>query len=123
MNNRIYHSKNTPLRDNPTWEEKWRGPDRGLIICWEVGKKLSMNNSELAEQAKNGELPVLGWKGGVEKVTKKKEKFGTLNYLAEWQGLRDEGLDIDMSQEVEHICSRTGIKVIFTGDVNKYRNA
>ncbi len=78
---------------------------------------------ELAKRAENGELPSMGWKGGVEKKTKKGDMYGTLYYLAQWQGLRGEDLDIDLSQEPELICSKTGMKVIFTGDINKYGNA
>jgi hypothetical protein len=79
-----------------------------------------MESPELAEKARNGELPVLGWKGGVEKKTQKNEKYGCLNYLAEWQGLRGEDLDIDLTEEREIVCSKTGMKVIYTGDATKY---
>ena len=123
MNQRIYRSYKEPIRENPSWDERWRGPDKGLITCWEVGRGRSKKEPELAEQAINGELPVLGWKGGIEKKIKKKEKIGTLFYLAQWQGLRGDDLDIDLSQESELICSRTGMKVIFTGDVEKYGSA
>ena len=120
MSNRVYRSLQTPMREEPSFDERWRGPDMGLITCWEVGRKRSTEDPELAERAKNGELPVLGWKGGVEKKIKKKEKYGCLNYLAEWQGLRDEDLDIDLSEEIEIVCSKTGMKVIYTGDATKY---
>ena len=123
MSNRIYRSYQEPKREDISWEERWRGPDRGLINCWEVGRELRKNDPELAELAERGELPVLGWKGGVKPDTKIKEKYGTLNYLAKWQGLRGEDLDIDMSKERLLICSRTNTKVIFTGDVEKYGNA
>ena len=79
-----------------------------------------MTDPEIAKRAKNGELPVLGWKGGVEKKIKKTEKYGTFNYLAQWQGLRGQDLDIDLSQETELICSKTGMKVIYTGDIKKF---
>ena len=36
---------------------------------------------ELAERAEKGELPVLGWKGGVEKKIKKGEKLTTEDLL------------------------------------------
>jgi len=65
----------------------------------------------------------LGWKGGVDKKTKKGEKYGTLKYLAQWQGLRGEDLNIDLSDEPELICSRTGVKVIYTADFDKYASA
>jgi len=73
----------------------------------------------LAKRARNGELPILGWKGGLEKEIKTKEKYGTLNYLAQWQGLRSEDLNINLSEERETICSKTKIKVIFTADASK----
>ena len=123
MNQRVYKSYSEPLRGELSWDERWKGPDGGLITCWEVGRKLSNKEPEMAERAKNGELPVLGWKGGVEKKIKKKEKYGTLFYLAQWQGLRGDDLDIDLSEETELVCSRTGMKVIYTGDIKKYGNA
>ena len=48
---------------------------------------------------------------------------GTLFYLAQWQGVRGEELDIDPDLEHELVCSRTGVKAIFTGDMKKYGNA
>jgi len=120
MSKRIYRSFQEPLREDLSWDERWRGPDKGLITSWEVGRKRSMESPELAERVKKGELPALGWKGGVEKKIKKKEKYGCLNYLAEWQGLRGKDLDIDLFEEREIICSRTGMKVTYTDDVSKY---
>ena len=112
MSKSIYRSCHEPIRENPSFDERWQGPDNGLITSWEVGRRRSIESPELAEQAKNGELPILGWKGGVEKKTQKKEMYGCLNYLAEWQGLRGEDLDIDLTEEREIICSKTGMKVI-----------
>ena len=60
------------------------------------------------------------WKGGVEKKIKIGKKYGTLNYLAQRQGLRGEDLNINLFEESELICFKTGMKVIYTGDVNKY---
>jgi len=120
MSNRIYRSCQQPIRENPSFYERWRCPDRGLITCWEVGRAKGIDDPELAKRAKNGELPVLGWKGGVDRVLEKKEKYGSLNYLAQWQGLRGDDLDIDLSEEIEIVCSKTGMKVIFTGDTTKY---
>lgn len=57
------------------------------------------------------------------KKIKKKHKFGTLYYLAKWQGLRGEDLDVDLESEPEHVCTRTGLIVTFTGDSNKYMDA
>ncbi|MCX7426973.1 MAG: hypothetical protein NTW96_15270 [Planctomycetia bacterium] len=123
MSQRVYRSYREPRRAGLSWDECWTGPDKGLITCWEVGRELKEKEPELAERAKNGELPVLGWKGGVEKRIKAKHKYGSLCYLAQWLGLRGDDLDIDLSEERELICSRTGMKVIYTGDVTKYENA
>lgn len=123
MNQRVYRSYSESLREELSWDERWKGSDNGLITCWEVGRKLSAKEPEIAERAKNGELPVLGWKGGVERKIKKKEKYGTLFYLAQWQGLRGDDLDINLSEETELVCSKTGMKVIYTGDIKKYGNA
>jgi len=120
MSNRIYRSIREPVREDLSFEERWRGSDKGLIMCWEVGRKKGIDDPELAERAQNGELPILDWKGGVGKKILKTEKYGTLNYLAEWQGLKREDLDIDMSHEIEIVCSKTGMKVVFTGDAAKY---
>ena len=122
MSQRIYRSYHEPKREGLSWDERWKGQDKGLITCWEVGRELSKKEPELWERAKNGELPVLAWKGGVdvEKKIKKKEKYGSLSYLAQWQGLRGDDLNIDLSKEIELICSKTGMKVIYTKDVNKY---
>lgn len=122
MGYRIYRSYKEPKRKNLSWEDRWRGEDNGLIICWEIGREMRENEPELARLAEKGELPALGWKGGVEKSIQKTEKFGTLNYLAQWQGLRGEDLNIDLFEEPEVVCAKTGIKVIFTADINKYCN-
>ena len=67
-------------------------------------------------------MPVLGYKGGVEKILKKKEKIGALNYIAEWQALRGEDLNIDMDEEMVLTCTRTGVTVTFTMDLEKLKN-
>lgn len=120
MSNRIYRSYQEPIRENLSFDERLRGHDKGLILAWEVGRERSKKDPKLAERVKNGEMPNLGWKGGVEDIKKTKRKYGCLNYLAEWQGLRGEDLDIDLSEEREIICSKTGVKVIYTGDATKY---
>jgi hypothetical protein len=123
MNHRIFRSYKKPKREGLSWIDHWKGEDRGLIICWEVGRELRVKEPELASRTERGELPVLGWKGGVEKKTKKGDKYGTLFYLAQWQGLRGDNLDIDISQEKELVCTKTGMRVIFTGEPKKYDNA
>lgn len=123
MSQRVFRSYKEPKREGLSWDERWKGEDWGLITCWEVGRELREKDPEIASRAENDELPVLGWKGGVEKKTKKGEKYGTLFYLAQWQGLRGNDLDIDLSQEPLLTCSRTGMRVIYTGDLKKYGNA
>ncbi len=120
MEQRVFRSRGVPERVGASYDERWTGSDRGLITCWEVGRRLSKEKPGLAKRARNGELPPLGWKGGVERDTKNKKKYGTHLYLAQWQGLRGEDLDIDMSTETELVCSKTGVKVTYTGDVKKY---
>jgi len=120
---KIHRSISEPTRENQTWEERWRGKDHGLIACWERGREKSREDPALAAQAREGQLVVLGWKGGVEKAIKKKQKFGTLYYLAMWQGLRGEDLDINLTEEVVLTCTATGMAVVFTNDVAKYGNA
>ena len=123
MSQRIYRSYKERKREGLSWDEKWKGSDRGMITCWEVGRKIRAEDPEIAKRAENGELPVLGWKGGVEKEIKKGEKYGTFYYLAQWQGLRGEDLDLDLSQEVTLTCTRTGVKVTYTDDIKKYGGA
>ena len=120
MIHRIKRSFKEPTREGLSWDKRWKGGDKGLITCWEVGREIRRKESDLAKRTEKGELPVLGWKGGVDKTIKKAEKYGTLFHLAQWQGIRGDDLDIDLSDEPEHVCSRTGVKVIFTNDLAKY---
>jgi len=120
---RIYRSFSESDRKNLTWEETWRREDRGLIKNYEVGRALGLKNPELAEKAKKGELPVLGYKGGVERTLKKKEKIGALNYIAIWQALRGEDLDIDLEKEIVLTCSKTSVRVTFTMDLEKLKKS
>ena len=122
MDQRITRSFDEPKREGLTWLERWKGNDAGLILCWEIGKEIRLKNPELAERAEKGELPVLGWKGGVEKKILKGEKTGTLFYLAQWQGLRGDDLNINPSQEPEITCAKTGVKVKYTGDSRSMEN-
>lgn len=123
MGMRVFRPSSEPPREGLSTEQKWKGPDRGLITCWEVGRRIAENQPELAERAKAGELPPLGWKGGVEMATKIRQKIGTHFYLAQWQGLRGDDLNIDLASEPQLTCARTGMTVIFTGNVKKYGNA
>jgi DNA helicase-2/ATP-dependent DNA helicase PcrA len=108
-----------PDRQALSWEQIWQGPDRGLIKCWEIGRALGQQNSDLAECCKNGALPPLHWKGGAARALRKKEKFGSLRYLAQWQGLRGDDLYVDLETELTLTCSTTGMVVTFTPDLTK----
>ena len=114
MGNRIYRSIKKPIRKDPTADEKWRGEDKGLILCWEEGRELAHSQPKLAKRAQRGELPMLSWKGGVKRNPKKKKKTGSYCYLAQWQGIRGDDLDIVLSEKQTIKCSRTGVKVSYT---------
>ena len=119
MSRLIRRSHTEPERLGLDWSTVWQGTDLGLIKSWEIGRKLAIQKPELAECAKADELPPLNWKGGVHKQLKKREKFGSLHYLAQWQGLRGQDLEIDMDVEITLICSKTGMVVTFTPDTRK----
>jgi hypothetical protein len=40
--------------------------------------------------------------------------------LAQWQGLRGEDLNVDLTEEVEIVCTKTSMKVIYTADATKF---
>tara|TARA_B110000037_G_scaffold142260_1_gene160936 strand:- start:999 stop:1391 length:393 start_codon:yes stop_codon:yes gene_type:complete len=120
---RIYRSFSEPDRENLTWEETWRREDKGLIKNYEVGRALAKKEPELAEKAKRGELPVLGYKGGVDKTLMKKEKIGALNYIAKWQALREEDLNLNLDEEIVLTCTKTDMRVTFTMDLEKLKNS
>lgn len=111
---------NEPFRTELEHREMWSSSDLGLIMCWEVGRKRAEEKPGLAAQCKNGELPVLGWKGGVSRQLLKLEKFGSLKYLAQWQGLRGEDLNVDLAKERVLTCTKTKMTVTFTPDQAKY---
>lgn len=122
MSNVIFRSIDTPIRKDLTWEETWTGEDAGLIYCWEKGVEMSFESPDKAKKALNGELLILSWRGGVRKKLKDKEedgvtieniKRGTFNYLATWQGLRGEDLNIDLTKKLFMVCSKYNQKVVF----------
>ncbi|NBK99475.1 MAG: hypothetical protein EOM50_15945 [Erysipelotrichia bacterium] len=122
---KVYRSIDELIRNKPDFNERWNCEDKGLITAWELGRELAISNPELANKAKNGELPPLGFKGGYERELKsKKPKHGAMVYLAELQGLKGEDLDIDEMKDEGKIltCKRTGMRTIFTFDQNKYKN-
>lgn len=111
---RLHRSVNVPIRDGLSWNELWRGSDNGLIWCWERGRQERVERPEDAARAESGELIGLDWKGGVKKKLKIDNMPGTLNYLATWQGIRGEDLDIDLDGECVIVCSKTQQAVTFS---------
>lgn len=118
----IQRSHAEPARSRLGWHETWQGPDSGLIKNWEIGRKLAIQNPGLASRARAGELPPLNWKGGGDRTLVKREKFGSLRYLAQWQGLRGEDLSISLDSEVTIKCAKTQMIVTFTPDIRKILN-
>ena len=121
-NRLIQRSHAKPARSNLSWHETWEGPDSGLIKNWEIGRKLAIQNPDLASRTLAGELPPLNWKGGSDRTLVKREKFGSLRYLAQWQGLRGEDLSIALDSEVTIKCVKTQMIVTFTPDIRKILN-
>jgi hypothetical protein len=101
------------------FDKRINGPDCGLISAWQAGILMAASHTSAAtvEAARRGELPMLPFKGGVERKTKTLSKIGALQYLAMWHGLRGEGLQMDTDACPTKTCSRTGITVSFTRDV------
>jgi hypothetical protein len=123
----VHRSIGEPIRENPSWEQRWRGPDGGLIWCWERGRQKRAADPVAATRAERGELlissvaslvseePILGWRGGVAEKLKMPVKLdGTLNYLAEWQGMRGEDLDVDTEGRRVIVCTKTGQAVMYS---------
>ncbi|TWT41465.1 hypothetical protein KOR42_48180 [Thalassoglobus neptunius] len=110
---RLFREITTPIREGMSTQDLWSGPDHGLIYCWERGRQKRDEDPKLAALAEAGELVVLAWRGGVE-TAQKGEKFGWLNYLATWQGLRGDDLEILLDDDKVIKCGRTGQEVTFT---------
>lgn len=116
---KVHRLISEPIRPNLTWDEKWESADRGLIACWERGRAKSLEDSTLAQQARNGQLMILPWKGGFNKAVKMKHKYGSFCYLAMWQGLRGNDLNIDAEYEPTLTCSVTSMTTVFTNDATR----
>lgn len=115
----IFRSIKTPIRKDLSWQQLWKAEDNGLIGCWERGRTIRDADPEISARANAGQLVVLNWKGGIDKPLKLKHKYGSFYYLAMWQGLRGEDLNLDPSINTDVECSLTGITVTFTSDINK----
>jgi hypothetical protein len=79
---------------------------------------MRLENHALAVDAENGRLVTLPWKGGCAKKLRK-PKYGTLLYLAMWQGLRGEDLNIDSAVDVTLTCIATEMTVVFNAAAKK----
>lgn len=112
---KVRRSISVAIRPHMDTTERWLGEDRGLIAAWEVGREMSRSNLEAAEAARRGELVPVPWKGGVEKPIKG-GKVGVFRYLAMWQGLRGEDLEIDTDERPQVTCTRFSVPVRFTDD-------
>ncbi len=134
---KVFQSVDAPLRDeNISFDERWNGQDKGLILAYENGRRWKQKNeflkahSEIAEEddleakALRGELPKLGFYGGFDKPLKnKKPKYGVFHYLAKWQGLRGEDLNIDTIEDEGKMltCTATGMSTIFTANLDVFK--
>ncbi len=119
MNMIINKSISEPIPRTTSWDESWGDLPAGLVTAWNTGRDKVERDPELAEAARTGQLIPLVWKGGVEKKILKTTKYGSMYYLAMWQGLRGEDLNIDLDSEPSITCSATGMTVIFTPDIEK----
>lgn len=119
MSNHIRRSIQKPYRVGLAYDDIWHGPDKSLIQCWEVGRQLREKDPEIAARAQKGELVTLPWKGGTENLDalpadkKPSARYGTFRYLAMWQGLRGEDLEIDLDGQISVVCTRVKRPVIF----------
>lgn len=110
----IERSIQEPIREKLTWQEVWNGPDKGVIFCWEKGRRERLERPDDAARAQNGELIDLDWRGSVTRKLKADEKAGSFFYLATWQGIRGEDLNIDLEAETSLTCTRFGQRVVFS---------
>ena len=116
-------------RDNKKYD-KTLGVGNVLEICHTSGKELRVSDPELAGSAERGELPVLNWPGGCDASDSAARQYGSLFYLAQWQGLRGEswhgvtGNNKNMSttNPIGIKCAASGMVTVFTKDARKYLN-
>jgi uncharacterized protein YegP (UPF0339 family) len=85
-----------PDRTDLGWDERWKGDDDGVIAAWERGRAFARERPDLAEEARAGVIVELPW------------RRETYVYLAMWQGLRHEALEIDFSREYTLTCPAAG---------------
>lgn len=95
MSEWLRRSIDIPVREELTYSERWDGPDKGLIWCWENGRLQRTTTPKLAKRADSGELIGMSW------------KKGTLQYLAAWQGIRGQELNLNLTGEEQLTCTKT----------------
>ena len=105
VSRQLRRSVRTPIRENISWTDMWKGSDRGLIWCWERGRQRQTEEPDLMTRAREGEFVSLAW------------KRGTLQYLATWQGLRGDDLDIDFDTDRKVVCSKTEKTIVFKAGI------
>lgn len=115
----IQASANNPPAYEHDYDRRLKGPDQGLINAWIAGISYAKAYPEIAARAQAGELPALPYRGGVERAIKTRNKIGALQYVAMWQGLRNEDLQLDTDAEPVMTCQRTKVPVTFTLDIKK----
>lgn len=113
---KISHSINDRPVFGDRWEDLWQGPDQGLLCSWVRGIEKGNQEPALAQAVRQGEFPALAWKGGGSAI-KAGKRLGSLHYLATWQGLRGDDLDVDTEASTVMTCSLTGMIVTFTSDL------
>ncbi len=118
----ITASASSPPVLGDSWEARQEGVDAGLISAWIAGRDMRERAPALVQSVLRGELPVLPFKGGVEKKIKG-SKVGALQYLAMWQGLRGDDLHVALGSRPIMRCSRTAVQVYFTDDVEELGRA
>jgi hypothetical protein len=83
----------------------------------QAAAELQTKNEPASVWADRGELLPLWWKGGQRKKLEAPTKRGSLQYLAMWQGLRNEDLTIVMTGKTVLVCTRTRQQVVFERDL------
>ena len=111
----------TELRSESAPDVLWRGEDKGLIQAWEIGRRQSLDQMDVALSAQQGELPASAiFQGGQDERLNTAVHFGSLHYLCMWLGWRGQDLEVDTNQEYPKVCSRTRMGVVFTSDSKKF---
>ncbi len=121
----ISRSIQEDIRENLSYDERENQEDNGLMSAWEVGRNQAQKDEELVLRVINGALPVSVFKGGFKKkLDTITFKYATFKYLAQLQGLKGVDLDIDTDRDdgLELVCSETGMKSIFSADINHFKD-